>query len=214
MCAKFFASQKNPVTVSRCQFSRVNRHGWYRFKFAVRDHRHRQCRSRFDGAWLRYSCECDSCGTCLSTIRRLRLVDISDDIRVASVRLTYEGMVEMIWSNDGHVCLFDPVWLRSRCGSTVERRHRRWKPVLWDNDLEGRPPKRTTVPASRTRQSTSACWKHFVRGVPADPDHTEAIASLAGPLRITNYGKIYQFSIRAGRPGFRRPQREARSPHG
>ncbi len=36
----------------------------------------------------------------------------------------------------------------------------------------------------------------LVRGVPRDPNRTEAIASLAGPLRTTNYGRIYEFTYK------------------
>ena len=72
-------------------------------------------RSRFDALWLRYACECASCGTYHSTIRSLRLVDIAEDIRIASTRVSEYGALDVIWSGDGHATSYAGEWLRNRC---------------------------------------------------------------------------------------------------
>ena len=72
-------------------------------------------RSRFDALWLRYACECASCGTYHSAIRSLRLVDIPEDIRIASTRTGEHGTLDVIWSGDGHASSYAGEWLRNRC---------------------------------------------------------------------------------------------------
>ena len=75
--------------------------------------------------------------------------------------------------------------------------------MLRDNDLEGRPPEaryRAGIEDKAAHPGMLEALRDYgfvlVCGIPADPDRTEAIASLAGPLRITNYGKIYEFSCK------------------
>ncbi len=68
--------------------------------------------------------------------------------------------------------------------------------MLWDNDLEGRPPEaryRACIEEKAAHPGMLALRDYgfvLVCGIPADPDRTEAIASLAGPLRITNYARF------------------------
>ncbi len=157
--------------------------------------------SRFDALWLRYACECVSCGAYHSAIRTLRLVDIPEDIRIDSTCSSDPGILDVVWSGDGHVSRFDSEWLRNRCNSAAERDRRRFRPVLWDNGLEDSPPEADYAACMEDGSAHLAMLEALrdygfvlVRGVPRDPDYTEAIASLAGPLRTTNYGRFYEFT--------------------
>ena len=57
--------------------------------------------SRFDALWLRFACECASCGAYHSAIRTLRLVDIPEEVRIASTRVSDHGTLDIVWSDDG-----------------------------------------------------------------------------------------------------------------
>ena len=116
-------------------------------------------RSRFDALWLRYACECASCGTYHSAIRSLRLVDIPEDIRIASTLVGEHGTLDIIWSGDGHASSYADEWLRNRCNSAAERDRRRFRPVLWDNGLEGHAPRRTMPHAWRTAPHIWRYWR-------------------------------------------------------
>jgi len=160
--------------------------------------------SRFQAIWLRHGCQCRACGTYLSAIRPLRLPDIAVDIQVAHATRDGDGRLAVTWTGEtDHAGLFDPVWLRERCTSAAERQRRRWTPVLWGKEIEGRVPEADFAACKaddgeRLRMLETVRDHGFclVRGVPADPDATEAIAGLAGPLRVTNYGSIYDFTYK------------------
>ncbi len=159
-------------------------------------------RSRFDALWLSYACECVSCGTYHSAIRSLRLVDIPEDIRIASTRVGDHGTLEVVWSGDSHASSFAGEWLRNRCNSAAERDRRRFRPILWDNGLEDHPEAdyAACMEDGAAHLAMLEALRDYgfvlVRGAPRDPNHTEAIASLAGPLRTTNYGRIYEFTYK------------------
>ena len=157
--------------------------------------------SSFQTIWLRHACQCEACGTYISAIRSLRLPDIPDDIAIATADRDDEGRIQVTFSGDGHSSLFDPAWLRGRCNSTTERTRRRWTPILWGKEIEGRMPEADYAtcrgdPAARLAMLETLRDYGFVlvRGVPADPEETEAVAGLAGPLRVTNYGSVYDFT--------------------
>ncbi|MBT5432034.1 MAG: TauD/TfdA family dioxygenase [Alphaproteobacteria bacterium] len=157
--------------------------------------------SRFDAVWLRHTCRCDACGTYESGIRPLRLTEIPDDIALSEAGLNGDGGVDVVWSSDGHSGRFDADWLRSTCNSPAERRRRRWTPTLWGREIEGRVPEadyavcKTDDDARLTMLEALRDYGFvLLRNVPDDPEVTAEIAALAGPLRVTNYGSVYDFT--------------------
>lgn len=159
--------------------------------------------SRYHAIWLRHACQCAACGSYVSAIRSLRLTEIPEDIAAREARLDDDGSVAVAWANDGHVSRFDPAWLRRHCNGEGERARRRWRPLLWGREIEGRVPEADfaacrTDDAARLAMLEALRDRGFVllRGVPADPACTEAVAALAGPLRVTNYGGIYDFTYK------------------
>ena len=160
-------------------------------------------RSRYRAIWLRHACQCAACGSYVSAIRSLRLTEIPEDIAAASVRCEQDGSVAILWANDGHRSRFAAAWLRRHCNSEGERARRRPQPRLWDREIEGRVPEadfatcRAEDGARLAMLEALRDWGFvLLRGVPADPACTEAVAGLAGPLRVTNYGSIYDFTYK------------------
>ena len=159
--------------------------------------------SRYHAIWLRHACQCAACGSYVSAIRSLRLTEIPEDIAAREARLDDDGSVAIAWENDGHISRFDPAWLRHHCNGEGERARRRRRPLLWGREIEGRVPEADfaacrTDDAARLAMLEALRDRGFVllRGVPADPACTEAVAALAGPLRVTNYGSIYDFTYK------------------
>ncbi|MBC6439177.1 MAG: TauD/TfdA family dioxygenase [Rhodospirillales bacterium] len=159
-------------------------------------------RSTFHAVWLRHACQCEDCGTYLSAIRSLRLTEIPDDIELAKVE-EHHGEVRIVWCGDSHKSRFPARWLRERCNSESERTRRRWRPVLWSKEIEARVPE-ADYDACKADDGARLVMLEklrdhgfvLVRNVPDDPSATEDIAGLAGPLRITNYGSIYDFTYK------------------
>ena len=67
-------------------------------------------RSRFHPIWLRHQCECDTCGTSLNGVRRIRIHHIPEDITPKQLSLSEDG-VQITWSNDDHPSSYSAIWL-------------------------------------------------------------------------------------------------------
>lgn len=155
--------------------------------------------SRYPAIALRATCRCEACGTYETAIRPLRLTDIPADIAIAAAEHTSDGAVAVTWP-DGHTSRYPADWLRATCTAPAERARRRWRPVLWGKEIEGRVPE-ADYDACRADDGARLAMletlrdRGFVllRGVPAEAGATAEIAALCGPLRVTNYGSVYDF---------------------
>ncbi len=156
--------------------------------------------SRFHAIWLRHNCHCPDCGTSETAIRALKLTDIPQDISAEQVTLGDDGAVDIVWSAGGHRSHYAPVWLRAHCYSNVEREHRRWRPTLWGPEIDDHLPM-TDYREAKTNENVRLDLLEklrdfgfvLVRNAPDNAEMTTEIAALAGPLRVTNYGSIYDF---------------------
>ena len=156
--------------------------------------------SRFHALWLRHVCRCEACGTWESAIRPLRLTEIPEDIAAESAVLSDAGELEVVWANDSHRSRYAADWLRGHCPSAAERARRRFRPEPWGPEIASDLPQADYATAkgdeaARLDMLEALRDRGFVlvRGAPAEADATAEIAALAGPLRITNYGSVYDF---------------------
>lgn len=159
--------------------------------------------SRYHAVWLRHTCRCEICGTFESGIRALRLTEIPDDIAITSTSLDTDGALNVVWSDDGHTGRFDPVWLRATCNSSEERARRKWRPTLWRKELEGQVPQADYEACKRDDAARLAMLEQLrdygfvlMRNAPRQSEATADVVTLTGPLRITNYGSLYDFTYK------------------
>ncbi len=154
--------------------------------------------STFHNIWLRDNCSCDSCGDHSGGARFYELNMMSDDLSISNATVA-EDLIQLTWTSDDHVTLYDPDWLRSHCLSESERTARRHQPILWDNSLEGNVPE-----ADYTLAKTDDAEKLkifdavrtygicLLRNVPADASETKKLAEMVGYIRETHYGDIFE----------------------
>lgn len=156
--------------------------------------------SRFHGIWLRHNCSCTACGTSETAMRALRIDAIPDDIMPQTVAIDDDGGLHVVWPGDGHISRYDATWLRDNCYSDTERSRRRWRPVYWGPEIAADPPEVDFETAQNDDVARLSFLENLrdygfalVNNVPTDPEATKDIAALAGPLRVTNYGSVYDF---------------------
>ena len=149
--------------------------------------------SEFHHVWLRSNCFCSDCGSSQNGMRSILILDISPDVRPESVQVNESGALEIEWSSDGHASEYGPEWLRTYCYSEEERRRRRtFRPTLWKSELLANLP---TVTYEEVRDDDSARLAMYellrefgivrLRDVGIDPNDTERIAGLIGPIHQT-----------------------------
>jgi len=158
--------------------------------------------SRYHAVWLRHTCRCELCGTYESGIRALRLTEIPDDIAIAEASRNENGALAITW-DDGHTASFDAPWLRATCNSEKERARRKWRPVLWGRELQGSVPEADYTACRSDNAARLVMLEQLrdygfvlVRNAPREAEATPEIITLAGPLRITNYGSVYDFTYK------------------
>ncbi len=112
----------------------------------------------------------------------------------------YENNFDIVWSAGGHRSHYDADWLRAHCYSDAERARRRWRPTLWGPEIGTGLPQADYGEAKENENARLDLLEKLrdygfvlVRNAPDDAEQTAEIATLAGPLRVTNYGSIYDF---------------------
>lgn len=154
-------------------------------------------RSTFHTLWLRDNCSCDKCGDHSGGHRFFELNMLP--IRLENTVSHANGVLQLIWTEDGHVTQYDSAWLRCHCNSQIERNKRRIKPVLWDASMTGNLPvvcypKATKDDAELLNlydavRTQGIC---LLKDVPVSPAGTEEIASLLSFVRETHYGRVFE----------------------
>ncbi|MEQ9485772.1 TauD/TfdA family dioxygenase [Coleofasciculus sp. F4-SAH-05] len=159
-------------------------------------------RSTFHYIWLRDNCYCSACGDPRHGEKRFRIVDVPIDIEPLSVHWDSGNTVEIRWKPDGHKSIYHARWLRQHCYSATERKHRQYRPILWDSQIVTNLPQITyeevkTGDAGRLQlleylRDYGIC---FVRNVPPKNGELESFAQSFGPLLETNYGRIFEIVV-------------------
>ena len=154
--------------------------------------------AEFHFQWLRHSCYCDSCGNPADGIRFATVA--SFESAVALGRVEVDGGVLCLTWDDGHESRFAGDWLRSHdYGAEGRDRRSTFQPTTWRCELTDDFP---TVPwddAAKVGEGRLRLYDDLLRhgivritGVGAEPDGTEELASLLGPIpETTVYGRIY-----------------------
>lgn len=154
-------------------------------------------RSVFHTIWLRDNCSCDACGDHSGGHRfwELNMAPQSFANEVAVI----DGMVQITWTEEGHITTFDPAWLRAHCYSDAARSERRHRPTTWDASIAGQLPEADYALAQtddterlKVFDAVRGYGICLLRNVPATVEATEQIAALCGFVRETHYGRVFE----------------------
>ena len=153
---------------------------------------------RFHHQWLRHSCYSPQFGNPADGIRFSTVVSFDRDIRPELVTVVDDRLV-VTWV-DGHESVYaaDWLWYHAYDGEGRARRAR-WRPTRWRASLADEFPTVPWAEASDGGVGQLAAYEKLrdfgivrVSGLGIDPDQTEALAGLAGPIHETTvYGRIY-----------------------
>ena len=156
---------------------------------------------RFHPFWLRDNC---ACSQCLHQGTREQLLDIRDvplDITVLEVRTDSDGAVRVAFS-DGHESRFHPGWLWTHAGES-------WvlaplEPVLWTAKPLAGPPTfdgpAATSDDTVLAEAIVALERYGIvrlHNLPADPGTVENFACRIGPVRETQFERVFNVRSRA-----------------
>lgn len=152
---------------------------------------------------LRDACPCPSCRLPLSGQRLFESSEVLPQARVSAVAHGPGGL-RIDWA-DGHVSVFPPEWLEAE----AEAQHRGGRPrrplKLWGAELAERLPAADFDEVVHQRE-TFVAWLAataefgfaLLRGVPREEGAVAGVAELFSPVRTTNYGRVFDVSVRVG----------------
>jgi len=152
--------------------------------------------SRYPGIWLLEACNCKLCGNTETAVRHTRLTQKPHRPEIETCH--YDTTSLDIGWDDAHCSHYDLVWLRTMCLSPQARWERKFKPSLWGSEMVDRLPyfEYDEVRSSgelhqQFLESILNSGFAMLRNVPAAREQIEAVTSLVGKLRLTNY-EIYE----------------------
>lgn len=161
--------------------------------------------SEFHYMWLRHNCFCTGCGNSSDGIRSITILDVPAGISPVSIELNGDRL-QVTW-RDQHPSEYSASWLRANCYAETSRQKRlSFKPTLWRAS--------EIIDQFPTVDYHAACDDELVRldmfeklrdygivridNVGSDPDDTERLANLVGPIHETTvYGYVYDVQVEA-----------------
>ena len=155
-------------------------------------------RRSFHHQWLRHACCCRQCGDPADGIRFCTVAGFGADIepsRAAADR----GDLIVTWP-DGHVSVYGGDWLLRHAYEPADRRRRfSWRPITWRAELAEDFPTAQWADASAGGAGLLGLYRRLrdygivrVTGAGTDPEATERLAALIGPIHETTvYGRVY-----------------------
>ena len=155
-------------------------------------------RRSFHHQWLRHSCCCRQCGDPADGIRFCTVAGFGADIEPARVAAD-RGDLIVTWP-DGHISVYGGDWLLRHAYESADRRRRfSWRPITWRAELAEDFPTVQWADASGGGSGLLGLYRRLrdygivrVTGAGADPEATERLAALIGPVHETTvYGRVY-----------------------
>lgn len=155
-------------------------------------------RRSFHHQWLRHACCCRQCGDPADGIRFCTVAGFGADIEPARVAAD-RGDLVVTWS-DGHVSVYGGDWLLRHAYEPADRRRRfSWRPITWRAELAEDFPTAQWADASAGGAGLLGLYRRLrdygivrVTGAGTDPEATERLAALIGPVHETTvYGRVY-----------------------
>jgi gamma-butyrobetaine dioxygenase len=148
----------------------------------------------FHPLWLRSECACTECRSRVTLERTFDHFRLPLDLAPAQVEVQGEGALRLVWSQGGHVSLFDPGWLwaKSRPQAAAAT------PAPWRAALVGALPTFKHAAIMSDERALHA-WLvalrdvglTLLRGVPCVPGEVERIARRISLPRDSNFGVIF-----------------------
>lgn len=151
---------------------------------------------------LRDACPCELCRHPVSGQRLFESRDVVPGARVAAASLE-AGTLVVDWS-DGHRSTFDEEWLALEADA-VDNGARQPRPItLWGSELADRLPTESyddVVEDARVLRRWLDGLAEYglavLTGAPVEEDAVAGVAELFGHVRVTNYGRIFDVTVRA-----------------
>ena len=153
----------------------------------------------FHPLWLRGECACAECRSRVTLERTFDHFRLPLDLGPAQVEVTDEGALRLVWSQGGHVSLFDPGWLWSKSRPQADAA----APAPWRAEAAGALPTFEHVAIMSDERALHA-WLVALRdvgltllcGVPCAPGEVERIARRISLPRDSNFGVIFDVITR------------------
>ncbi len=177
-------------------------------------------RSRFHAIWLRDNASDEENLNLETREQRGDVTDLPADVRIAAVTIDEAGALEIAWSVGAARSRFHPGWLRHHDysnGRAEDVAEIAREP--WDAATLPEPPSFDGA-AILDDDETLEAWLLAVcrqgiarlRGLPAEPGMVARVAERIGPLRSTNFGRIFDVRVQRG-PGSNAYSTLALTPH-
>lgn len=151
-------------------------------------------RSRFHPLWLRDNCP--SGGEKRTALRTFSVVDLDPDLEVVDASPNEDGDLEIEFS-DGHISVFDFDWLRTHSTEAPDRRRLEQRSVFRAG--EALPtfamPGPGTAGHLQVLDAVDEWGVAVVQEVPLNMAGSEALASLIGRVRETDFGRLFDIVV-------------------
>lgn len=153
---------------------------------------------------LRDACPCADCRHPVSGQRLFESHRVLPGTAAEAVAVEPDGALAVAWS-DGHGSSYPAGWLVREAEAAVRGRPPVQAQRLWDASLRDELRRHDWAAAS-TDDDACAAWLADVaslgfgvlRGVPREEGFVEHAARLFGSVRETNYGRVFDVSVRVG----------------
>jgi gamma-butyrobetaine dioxygenase len=159
--------------------------------------------TRFHAVWLRENSPDPETTHPVTREQALMLADIPEGIAAETAAVEPGGVLAIRW-NDGHASRYHPGWLRAHAVEAKSDHFALPRRRHWGAELGDRFP-RFDGPAVLADETAAAPWLEALHAfgitllerLPAEPDTIERVAERIGPIRPSNFGRIFEVRSKA-----------------
>lgn len=159
--------------------------------------------TRFHAVWLRENSPDPDTTHPVTREQALMLSEIPETVAAGSVAVEPGGVLAVRWS-DGHASRYHPGWLRAHAVEARSDHFALPRRQPWGAELGDRFP-RFDGPAVLRDEAATTPWLEALHALgitllerlPAEPDTIERVAERIGPIRPSNFGRIFEVRSKA-----------------
>ncbi len=176
--------------------------------------------SRYHAIWLRDNASDDENLNLETREQRSDVTAIPEDIGISAAGVDAAGALALRWSRRTAISRFHPGWLYAHDYSNPRVNDEFGiEPESWDADRRPEPPSFDGAAILEDDEVLEAWLKAVcrhgiarLRDVPIEPGMVARVAARIGPLRETNFGRVFGARVRSG-PGSNAYTAAALTPH-
>jgi gamma-butyrobetaine dioxygenase len=135
--------------------------------------------------------------------QNLAIIDLPDTVSLSSASIAADGMIQVTFKTEGLTSTYHPGWLRTHCPQNPTPQYTLPDRVLWTAKDRSVPPRfdGRNIADNTIFEGWLGAMRAYgvglIEQLPVAPGTLETVIDRIGPIRATNFGRLYDVENKA-----------------